>query len=185
MPLKLVDARALLLPPVLFPGVDPNVSTSLAVSGALTSDGTTPLVVPDMPYAGSLGGKQSYSDNGLAPADEQTNFVYWSVGFEGWIFVVGAFQWTSTSLASSPIGIENWAAQGANTGMPVFTGDALVGEFVGQRCQASSAEWEWDGTMWIPRQTLSGRQITRNDTDDAYFVLGVDDDGAPTTTPFP
>lgn len=59
--------------------------------------------------------------------------------------------------------------------------------FAGQELRSLIAWWQWDEllTLWIPRRTLLGKPITRDDADTAYFALGVDAIGLVTSTPFP
>jgi hypothetical protein len=84
----------------------------------------------------------------------------------------------------SPVGI-SFGAPVMGEGVPIVAPDAPLATHLGQWCQASTAWWQWDGTAWIPRFLLNGKQITRDDADTAYFTLGVDTIGLPTTTPFP
>jgi hypothetical protein len=94
------------------------------VTGALTSNGTTPLIVPLIPYVGMVDGRPSYGvvDGG------RTFDVAWVEGDGLWVFqfdIDGGASglWETDSNVASPELATGWVAGigGTNTGTPVFS----------------------------------------------------------------
>jgi len=53
---------------------------------------------------------------------------------------------------------------------------------LGQLCKATTAWWQWDGSLWIPIRLLTGEPITTDGTD--YFAI-THDGSSLGYTPFP
>lgn len=159
-----------------FDGDDPNATDQLSIAGVSTT-GVNGFVIP----AGTLNGKQFWSNDGTQVLGAGNTVVYYDVQ---WIVARGSsYRAVAMQNVASPVGLNYTLHVGSGTA--TVANVPYVASFLGQWCKATTAWWQWDGTAWIPRQTLSGQQITRSDADDAYFILGVDGDGAPTTSPFP
>lgn len=159
-----------------FDGDDPNATDQLSIAGVSTT-GVNGFVIP----AGTLNGKQFWSNDGTQVLGAGNTVVYYDAQ---WIVARGSsYRAVAMQNVASPVGLNYTLHVGSGTA--TVANVPYVASFLGQWCKATTAWWQWDGTAWIPRQTLSGQQITRSDADDAYFILGVDGDGAPTTSPFP
>lgn len=95
------------------------------VSGSLTSDGSTPLVFPELVYSGELGGKPSWSDSG--DWDTAESGLAW---FEGtwrltqYPFVGG---WESAEDVATPDLVTAWDLVGTATGDPEIS---IAGEIL-------------------------------------------------------
>jgi hypothetical protein len=96
----------------------------MRVTGPLTSNGTTPMPVPLMPYVGMSDGKPSYGvvDGG------RTFSVDWIEGDGLWFFAYdiddgSSGAWETDSAVASPDLANNWvpAETSPGTGTPVFT----------------------------------------------------------------
>lgn len=96
--------------------VTPGTKARMIITGALTSDGSTPWGPRTHQYSGTLNGKPKYSYN---PADafelETTRWTgtQWRVG--------GTFSWYSTEDVATPDLVTTWTPSGANTGTPTVT----------------------------------------------------------------
>jgi hypothetical protein len=90
----------------------------LAITGTLTSNGTTPVVFPDLIYAGISDGKPYYTNTG-----DLTGFTH-AANWEGgavWLLaqLSPAAVWTSASAVATPDLATGWTALGLATGTPV------------------------------------------------------------------
>jgi len=171
-------------------GADPNSGgkSEMTISGASIPGGVaTVLQQLDDPIWG-----KSWSSNGDTIANNHGVVAYTSIRFIGAAWFVLAFDASGSGLYSDSDGTyvpdTGWPDDGVYNGYSTTvtaTGETLTATHLGQWCKASTAWWQWSGTAWIPRFLLNGRPITRNSADTAYFSLGVDGIGLPTTTPFP
>lgn len=119
-------------PTTLSLAADPqgSVGSTLAMTGTLTTDGSTPIVNEDLAYDSEFAGKPSFTS---------TNFsCYWDAGDSVWVLVNVASFWKSTAPVASPdlipAGGYNastnplaWRPLGPNTGTPAFTWDVTKG----------------------------------------------------------
>jgi hypothetical protein len=110
-------------------GLDADYQT-MTVTGTLTSDGTTPVVFPVLPYVGIFRGKPGFSldhDNSVSSVTfEESN--KWVLSFKE-----GTAEWTSTANVASPELVpagawdavtnpDAWKPVSPATGTPVATG---------------------------------------------------------------
>ncbi len=59
---------------------------------------------------------------------------------------------------------------------------SLTATHLGQWCKATTAWWQWDGSVWIPRNLLTGEPITTDGTN--YYAI-THDGSSLGYTPFP
>jgi len=98
---------------------------SLAVTGTLTSDGTTPVVFPTLVFAGMRNGKPEYSSTGIGGGAQPYVAVYSQVGHpaQGWnLYQLTPYAaWFASSIAALPNLASGWTNLGNATGTPAIT----------------------------------------------------------------
>ena len=130
---------------ITFAGDDPNVPQIITISGALTTNGTTPLVFPPIPYIGVNQGKPEYY---YEAEGVEVTAVWTGTRWELQDFISGVGWFNNTAFASPDL-VTPWLALGSNTGTPVVTaGPSLQGTAIGQLCKTPDAWWRWDGSAW-------------------------------------
>jgi hypothetical protein len=98
--------------------------TSMWITGELT-DGSDPVIFPEMLYVGLVNGRPYYSDTG-----EDDSFVTllwddaWLLNFDG-----SSNMWLSTEDVARPDLVTTWTPGGDATGTPVVTGALVVAGF--------------------------------------------------------
>ena len=90
---------------------------SLAISGTLTSNGTTPVVFPILRYVGNYG-EGPYYPIYAAQSEEGTTFVSRASISSDWVMVRNGATWTTTDDVVTPDLVTTWTPQGAATGSP-------------------------------------------------------------------
>jgi hypothetical protein len=95
----------------------------LSITGTLT-DGTNPLIMPDLLPVPDFSGRRAWSESGLPVTDEESgSSVYWSGGIWQISYTDGEnlTEWWSIGDAPSPAEVEEWDPRGSATGQPVVT----------------------------------------------------------------
>lgn len=156
-----------------FAGADPNGGSGVIVSGA-----GEPTYNGYYEVTGTFNGRPYY---GFGDVDITWGGTFWVINDPA----IPISTYLGIVNVATPDLVGNWSPiVGAPTPAPTVS-LILPATHLGQFCRASTAWWQWNGTVWLPRFLLNGKQITRDDADSAYFSLGVDAIGLPTTTPFP
>jgi hypothetical protein len=93
---------------------------SIIIGGTLT-DGTDPVVFPELPRIADFGGKAQYSDDaglGLVYWDSP----YWIIEWNGDVYSV----WRSTENVALPSTVSTWTAVSPATGTPTVTNSTVI-----------------------------------------------------------
>jgi len=102
--------------PTLTGGTVPPVNEEIDVTGALTSDGSTPIVINlPLAYNGISNSKPVYYDPG------DGNAIEWSGTYWAFITSAPAAEWRSSENVATPDLVTTWTPQGSATGTPVVT----------------------------------------------------------------
>jgi len=172
---------------VVFEGNDPNVPSILTVSGITTPVGFNIelLRAPDITgnYQWSKTGTSAADEMPTPPAGWMTIFkneaaptVWMMLGFDG--SGTPSIMLDGASSGTVPVGIA-WTLDGEPTDVSV-TGNAPVGEYLGQLCLATSGWWIRDATVW--ERVLPIATLTTPGGIKASASVSVDADGVATVS---
>ena len=94
----------------------------LTITGALTSDGTTPRTFPGLLYAGDANGRPSYTNDGVTSG--ATHVCYYEDSPATWVLLKVSSpyaSWVGDPTRATPDLVPMWSATGINTGFPDVT----------------------------------------------------------------
>lgn len=94
----------------------------MVVTGALTSNGITPLVIPALLYAGMINSRPAYTETG-DPATGRYTLAWNGAGYNYWGLVdnESGAQWESLDNTAAPSPVMTWTPTGGATGTPTVT----------------------------------------------------------------
>jgi hypothetical protein len=118
---RIIGATALVDYTVKGGAVEPMTSPDMAVSGTLTSNGSTTVVFANLIYAGLINSKAAYTDNGLLTGYTQSVQWFYSMFGSYWYLAGPTYGWVSTEDVATPDLVTTWAPGSAETGTPVVT----------------------------------------------------------------
>ena len=104
--------------------VTPGTKARMVVTGELTSNGITPLVIPALLYTGVINSKPSYTETG-DPATGRYTLAWNGAGYNYWALVdndSGA-QWESSDSVATPDLVTTWTPIGTATGTPIVVAE--------------------------------------------------------------
>lgn len=138
----------------------PPYPKSILITGSLTSDGSTPVVIPELFFAGIFNGFPRYTDNGTSSPAE------WDLArshgqFPLWILVSVLYgtNWYSYQDVPQPGLVTDFFADAPTTGVPVLEEvGAVAAKFIGQWARYGDSPLfdfyqAYTLNSWIPRFT--------------------------------
>lgn len=106
------------LTPLVLDASPENAGEGLTITGTLTSNGSTPVVFPELLIDDEVFGKASFNDN---PGGVSLNSCYWTGTEWELTYNGGDAIWHSSDDVATPDLCTTWIPQGAATGTPIIT----------------------------------------------------------------
>jgi hypothetical protein len=167
---------------VSYAGVDPNVSLPETATITIVDYAELSGAVLTVDGFQLIEGE----DWGIIATNEDTAGELWTaLNLQG---IVDADVVSNVITVSAPFGnqytLETSDPVNLEISGPTLSGgiEAAVATFIGQLCKATTAWWQWDGSVWIPRNLLTGEPITTDGTN--YYAI-THDGSSLGYTPFP